>query len=457
MLCIAAFVFISLSKMKTKISVFYLLGILALTNCSSPETTEKIIFNNDILSECNLAIQNAVVLDGVAPPVASRRYFYSTVAAYEAIRPFQANLVSTVGQLNGFTKMAKIDTSLGICLDLAALRAYTQTALDMVYKEDSILAFANRKLKFYESNLSDDVYRHSLDWGDSVSRYVLDWANGDTFAQIRGTDLYTAKSSNEYWKPTPKEYMQAIEPQWKKIRPSFMKNGHQFFDSLPAPTPYNMGENPKFNEMMREIYETVVNTDSQKILTARYWDDNPNSTFHYGHATIKVLKVSPAGHWLSMFATVARKQKYNLYQSAEGMLRMSSAIFDGFIAVWDAKYTYEYIRPVTVIQRHIDSSWLPLIETPAFPEYPSAHSTISSAAATVLTDMFGEYEFTDSAEFEFGFGARRYKNFREASDEACMSRIYGGIHFREGMEFGKNLGNAVGHYHIKNLITRINK
>lgn len=457
MLCIAAFVFISLSKMKTKISVLYLLGILALTNCSSPETTEKIIFNNDILSECNLAIQNAVVLDGVAPPVASRRYFYSTVAAYEAIRPFQANLVSTVGQLNGFTKMAKIDTSLGICLDLAALRAYTQTALDMVYKEDSILAFANRKLKFYESNLSDDVYRHSLDWGDSVSRYVLDWANGDTFAQIRGTDLYTAKSSNEYWKPTPKEYMQAIEPQWKKIRPSFMKNGHQFFDSLPAPTPYNMGENPKFNEMMREIYETVVNTDSQKILTARYWDDNPNSTFHYGHATIKVLKVSPAGHWLSMFATVARKQKYNLYQSAEGMLRMSSAIFDGFIAVWDAKYTYEYIRPVTVIQRHIDSSWLPLIETPAFPEYPSAHSTISSAAATVLTDMFGEYEFTDSAEFEFGFGARRYKNFREASDEACMSRIYGGIHFREGMEFGKNLGNAVGHYHIKNLITRINK
>lgn len=452
----SGFCFYIFGNMKTPYSLI-LLAVTLFSSCSESQSNKKVIFNNDILSECNLAIQNAVVLDGVPPPVASRRYFYSTVAAYEAVGPFNSELVSTVNQFNGFTKMGLIDTSKGICLDLAAMRAYTQTAVDMVYKEDSLNAFTNRKLSFYKKNLSKTVYNHSIAWGDSVSRYVLAWAAKDTFAQIRGTDFYLAKESNEYWKPTPKEYMQAIEPQWKKIRPSFMKTSHQFFDSLPVPTPYNLGKNPKFNVMMREIYEAVIQNDSQKIRTARYWDDNPNSTFHYGHAEIKVLKVSPAGHWLSMFSTVARAQKYNLFQSAEGMLRMSSAIFDGFIAVWDAKYTYEYIRPVTVIQRHIDSSWLPLIETPAFPEYPSAHSTISSAAATVLTDMFGEYEFTDSAEYEFGLGVRRFKNFRQASDEACMSRIYGGIHFREGMEYGKNLGNAVGNYHNQNLITRKNQ
>ncbi len=428
--------------------------ILFASGCSPSSDKAKIIINNDILSECNLAIQNAVVLDGVTPPVASRRYFYSTVAAYEAVRPFNTELVSTVGQFNDFNQISQIDTSLGICLDLAALRAYTQTALDLVYKEDSILAFQNRKLNFYKKTLSNQIFNQSIAWGDTVSKNILLWASGDTFAQIRGTDLYTTKASDEFWKPTPKEYMQAIEPQWRKVRPSYIKSSHQFFDSLPVPTPYNLGKNPKFNELMREIYETVIHTDSQKLLTARYWDDNPSSTFHYGHATIKVLKVSPAGHWLSMFSTVAREKKYDLFQSAEGMLRISSVMFDGFIAVWDAKYTYEYIRPVTVIQRHIDSSWLPLIETPSFPEYPSAHSVVSSAAATVLTDMFGEYSFTDSAEFEFGLGARTFKNFREASDEACMSRIYGGIHFREGMEYGKNLGNAVGHYHNKNLITR---
>ncbi len=427
---------------------------ILLASCSSDRSNEKTIFNHDILSECNLAIQNAVVLDGVTPPVASRRYFYSCVAAYEAIRPFKSNLVSTVGQFNHFKYMPSIDTSKGICLDLAALEAYTKTARDMVYKEDSISAFYNRKINFYQSKLSAAVFEHSIAWGDSVSAAIIKWASTDTFAQIRGTDLYLAKNSDEFWQPTPKEYMQAVEPQWKKVRPSFIKTAHQFFDSLPKPTPYKGGKNPAFKELMLEIYNHVKQTDSFKIATARYWDDNPSSTFHYGHATIKVLKVSPAGHWLSMFSTVARENNYNLFQSAQGMLRISSVMFDGFIAVWDAKYSYEYIRPVTVIQRHIDSSWLPIIETPAFPEYPSAHSVVSSAAATVLTHMFGNYAFTDSTEFEFGLGTRRFKNFREASDEACMSRIYGGIHFREGMEYGKNLGNAVGNYHNAHLITQ---
>ena len=201
------------------------------------------------------------------------------------------------------------------------------------------------------------------------------------------------------------------------------------------------------------MYEASNSADSFKLLTAKYWDDNPNSTFHYGHATIKVLKVSPAGHWLSMFSTVARKQKYSLFQSAEGMLRMSAAMFDGFIAAWEAKYHFEYVRPVTVIRRHIDSSWLPRIETPAFPEYPSAHSVISSAAATVLTSIFGEYEYTDSAENEFGLGVRTFKNFREASDQACQSRLFGGIHFLEGIENGKLLGNAIGEYQLTKLKT----
>jgi hypothetical protein len=434
--------------------IFTLIGTFL--GCNQTPTTEKVIFNHDILSECNLAIQNAVVLDGIPPPVASRRYFYATLAAYEAVCPFDPNLTSTVGQFNGFKSIPKIDTALGICLDLAALQAYTKTARDLVYKEDPIDAFYSQKISFYKGKLNKSVFNHSISWGDSISKAVINWANKDTFAQIRGTDFYLAKNDVALWQPTPKEFIQAIEPQWKKIRPSFLTSGHQFFDSLPKPSPYSEDKNSNFYAMMQEVYKTVVNVDSLQLLTARYWDDNPSSTVHYGHATIKVLKVSPAGHWLSLFSTVAREQNYNLFQSAEGMLRMSSVMFDGFIAVWDAKYIYEYIRPVTAIQRLIDSSWLPAIETPSFPEYPSAHSVVSSAAATVLTHLFGEYAFTDSTEFEFGLGVRHYKNFREASNEACMSRIYGGIHFREGMEYGKNLGNAVGNYHNRQLKTRRN-
>jgi hypothetical protein len=429
--------------------------LLIIGSCSDiTPKNQKTTFNHDILSECNLAIQNAVVLDGVTPPVASRRYFYSCVSAYEAIKPFFGDLNSVSGQFTDFETLSNCDTSKGYCLDLVAMESYTQTAMKLVYKEDSIASFRERKLDFYKSQLPEDVYNRSLEWGQKVSNHVVKWSKGDTFNQIRGTDLYMANESEAFWQPTPTEYMEAIEPQWRKIRPNLIESCNQFRDTLPVPTPYNMGKNPDFYPLMKEIHDAVVNIDSNQLRIARYWDDNPKSTFHYGHATLKVLKVSPAGHWLSMFSTVARKEQYSLNESAEGMLRLSAVMFDAFIAVWDAKYHYEYIRPVTVIRRHMDSSWLPAIETPAFPEYPSAHSVVSSAAATVLTDLFGEYSFTDSAEFEFGLGVRTFKNFREASDEACMSRIYGGIHFREGMEYGKYLGNTIGAYHNDKLITR---
>ncbi len=435
-----------------------ILFLTVLSSCSNKiDKNDKIILNNDILSECNLAIQNAVVLDGVTPPVASRRYFYSCVAAYEAIQPFNSKYISTSNQFNGFKEKPQVDTALGYCLDLVALTAYTTTAKQLVYKEDSIVQFRERKLIHYKNLLHPNVYERSIKWGDSMGNVIVNWSKSDTFMQIRGTDFYLAKNDPSFWQPTPLEFMQAVEPQWKRIRPALLNSSSQFRSVLPNPAPYllykGISTNRRFNEYMKEVYETSNSADSFKLLTAKYWDDNPNSTFHYGHATIKVLKVSPAGHWLSMFSTVARKQKYSLFQTSEGMLRMSAAMFDGFIAVWEAKYHYEYIRPITVIRQHIDSSWLPRIETPAFPEYPSAHSVISSAAATVLTSIFGEYEYTDSAEYEFGLGVRTFKNFREASDQACQSRLFGGIHFREGIDNGKLLGNSIGDFQLKKLKT----
>jgi hypothetical protein len=155
-----------------------------------------------------------------------------------------------------------------------------------------------------------------------------------------------------------------------------------------------------------------------------------------------------------MFSIVAQQKKYSLIESAEGMAILSSAIHDAFVSCWKVKYETEYVRPVTSIRQLIDSSWTPPIETPGFPEYPSGHSVVSSAAATVLTHFFGEYEFTDSSEKEFGLGTRTFKNFRAASNEACASRLYGGIHFIDAIEKGKILGNAVGDWIIGHLVTK---
>jgi len=136
------------------------------------------------------------------------------------------------------------------------------------------------------------------------------------------------------------------------------------------------------------------------------------------------------------------------------MALLSSAIHDAFVTCWKVKYETEYVRPVNAVRELIDSSWLPVIETPSFPEYPSGHSVVSSSAATVLTKIFGEFEFTDSTEKEFGLGVRTFKNFNEARNEACVSRLFGGIHFIDAIEKGKLLGNKVGETILNRLVTR---
>jgi hypothetical protein len=113
------------------------------------------------------------------------------------------------------------------------------------------------------------------------------------------------------------------------------------------------------------------------------------------------------------------------------------------------------IRPETYINQYINEDWIPLLQTPPFPEYPSGHSVISSSASVALTKLFGEnYVFTDSTEIEFGMPARSFKSFYAAADEAGISRFYGGIHYMPAIEFGSKQGKAVGELIAQRIITR---
>jgi hypothetical protein len=98
-----------------------------------------------------------------------------------------------------------------------------------------------------------------------------------------------------------------------------------------------------------------------------------------------------------------------------------------------------------VINAYLDERWTPLLQTPPFPEYPSAHSVISMGAATVLAPLFGSpFAFVDSSEVAFGLPPRSFPSFEAAAAEAAMSRLYGGIHFRPAIENGIAMGRNVG-------------
>ena len=477
-----------------KVTFISALLFFVLQGCTS--SREKSILKNDILSDCNKAIQNAIVVDHISAPVGARRYYYASVAAYEALVPFYPSQKSLAGQLHALKALPTVDTAKGYCLDLVALAAHTYVSKIVVYKEDSINSFRSRMLSWYKSQLPSSTFTNSVSWGDSVGAHIAKWSKSDSFGYYRGRDFYLAKNANGFWQPTPSEYKQAVEPMWGHIRTAAVplkpnqgssvygiaydadkfgsiktikvpkticllpdsiakqQNLHSPWMHYSLAEPFSSNKNSRFYALCKEVYDVVNRKDSNELRIAKYWDDNPNTTVHYGHATINILKVSPAGHWLGMFSIVAQQKKYSLIESAEGMAILSSAIHDAFVSCWKVKYETEYVRPVTSIRQLIDSSWTPPIETPGFPEYPSGHSVVSSAAATVLTHFFGEYEFTDSSEKEFGLGTRTFKNFRAASNEACASRLYGGIHFIDAIEKGKILGNAVGDWIVGHLVTK---
>ena len=160
-----------------------------------------------------------------------------------------------------------------------------------------------------------------------------------------------------------------------------------------------------------------------------------------------VKKISPAGHWVGITGVAVRKRKQNLVEALYAYSLVSVTIYDAVIACWDEKFRSNYIRPVTAIQQLLSPVWEPHLQTPPFPEYPSGHSVISNASAVILSGIYGDdFHFVDDVEISYGLPRRSFKSFYQAADEAAISRMYGGIHFREAIEYGKDLGRNVGSY-----------
>ena len=138
--------------------------------------------------------------------------------------------------------------------------------------------------------------------------------------------------------------------------------------------------------------------------------------------------MTPAGHWNVIAIDLVQEGNLSTLRTARLFAALNTAQADAFIACWDAKYTYWSLRPVTAIRRLIAPTWLPHIATPPFPSYVSGHSTTSGAASTVLA----------------GFFPKRAAELAALADEAAVSRLYGGIHFRSDNVVGLDLGRRIG-------------
>jgi hypothetical protein len=434
---------------------FVVLSLFAFS-CASTEKLnwETKAHDPDFVHRAVKQVTDVIVHDIFSPPVASRIYAYMSIAGYEVAIHEDSRYVSLAGQLNGLEAVPQPKAGQVYCYPLATVQAILKVGRTLVFSEDKMDVFYDNMMReFRDAGIPEEVFGRSVAYGNAVADHIIAWSAKDNYKQSRSFPKYSIEDDPATWKPTPPAYMDAIEPHWNKIRPFAIDSARQF---TPAPpTLFSTARSSQFFKEADEVYKMGKELTEEQRQIASFWDCNPFVMNVKGHVMFATKKISPGGHWMNITNVACKKVNAGFVQSTEAYALVAIALVDGFISCWDEKYRSRVIRPETYINQYIDEDWVPLLQTPPFPEYTSGHSVISGASAITLTSLFGEnFAFTDSTEIEFGLTARSFTSFEQAAEEAAISRMYGGIHYRPACQNGMLEGRALGNYIVQKLKTR---
>ena len=219
------------------------------------------------------------------------------------------------------------------------------------------------------------------------------------------------------WIPTPPAFAPPLEPFAGSWRTWNLRSGDRL--RLPAPPPY-LGS--VHSAAIQDVYDVAGTLTDRQRQIALFWNDGPGSE-------------TPPGHWNRIALDLVERARLSPRHAAFALAALNTTQADAFIACWSGKYTYWTKRPVTLIRTLLDPGYLSLIPTPPFPSYPSGHSTTSGAASTVLAALFPD----------------RARQLAAMADEAAISRLYGGIHYRYDNDAGLALGQRIGNLALSRL------
>ncbi len=400
-----------------------------------------------IYAEQHFHITEVMVTDVASPPVAARIYAYANLAAYRVLQESGVEFRhgDFLAQSNIHEQSAPLSLQYIDSPEFAAIYAMLLVG-EKIMPSGYLLKEkqeAWQKWGLKSKTINKKNQDSHLQFAQAVSDQVLSIAKKDGYLQLTALTRYTPKEGPGYWYPTPPAYMAAIEPEWKTMKTFFLENLSEYD---PAPmAPFDLQPGSSFQRQMTEVYERVKNLSEEERLIANFWDCNPFKVEFAGHMAIGVKKISPGGHWMGITGIAAQKAGLAFAETAYLHALVGMALHDAFVSCWKAKYDTHRIRPETVINQTLDETWKPVLQTPPFPEYTSGHSVVSSAASSILTSYFGEgFGFVDSSEVYFGLPERKFTSFNQASEEAAISRLYGGIHFRDAIENGVAQGKKIG-------------
>lgn len=425
-----------------------------LFSCTQKDYTAKV--HDPFLYSTTVKKLNDIVLENnFAPMIASRNYTYANIAAYECIVAGDSNYNSLHALIPHMPEMPRPLEGEEVDFQLASLLAFTRVGNAVTFPEGSMMDYYEQLQELAsDAGMKRKMVNDSRKFADRISEAILKWAAQDNYAQTRSAGKFTVTEEEGRWVPTPPAYASATEAHWMDIRPFVLDSASQC--KAPAPPVYNMQDtSSRFYIATLEVKKAVDSLTEEQMHIADFWDDNPFKTTKIGHVEFTTKKFSPPGHWMNIVGIAARKSGADFNTTVYAYTKTSIALFDGFISCWEEKYRSNLIRPETVINKFIDPDWRPYIQTPPFPSYVSGHSVISAAAAEVMTEVFGDnFNYTDTSLVEFGIAERSFPNFRDASWEASMSRLYGGIHYFFDLEEGNKTGKQLGEMVVKKLRMR---
>jgi len=387
-------------------------------------------------------IKNTV---GFSAPVTARAIGYTGITFYESLVHGMPEYRSLNGQLSELNGLPVPDESKRYHWGIV-----TNTALYEITKElyrnapVPSLQLLDSLYIAYQKNFSVGIGQEMVlvsdAFGKSLSNSMVKWAKTDggygAFNYNFPPD-FIPEIGEGLWEPVASE--KALHPYWGENRPFLLKNNNI---EPGVPTFFSTNPDSDFHKEAMEVHDAVINATDDQIEMAFFWTDDPNATY------------TPGGHFLSIFLQTVNTEKSKLDFIALGWAKLGIAINDAFISCWQSKFGYNYIRPITYIQKYVNDRWSPLIITPPFPEYTSGHSVQAGAAAEVLTDLFeNNYKFTDYThdDLDLGLNPRSYISFYDCANEAAISRLYGGIHFMPAITIGVDQGKQIGR-NVNNLI-----
>lgn len=289
-----------------------------------------------------------------------------------------------------------------------------------------------------------DSIQQGVEWGQNVADAIWNWRSNDGFADV--PPPFTGGTAPGEWRPTPPAFGPALAPQLARVTPWVIKSPSQFRPpTRPALDSAEYANDFNETKLMGSISSTTRTADQTDF--ALFWQAG-----------------NPPDYWDPVAVSLASEHHLSLLQTARLLAQLNMAMSDSIIGCWDAKFTYTFWRPVTAIRLADpninpdtvpDAAWTPLIITPPFPEYPSAHSCASGAAARVLSHYFGENTAITVTSDALPGQMRFFPNFTAALDEVKDARVFGGIHFRTACNVGQALGNSVGDYVVKHSLRRL--